>query len=246
MCNSGEEGLGNLRGTRQVFADYRDRIACFIALDSDITCIADRCVGSCRYKVTARTVGGHSYLDAGNENAIHALAHVVTALYALPIPQDGMVKTNVFFFNVTGCTEFYTIAQSATMLCEYRSDNVAHLEMMQRGFARVFAVANTADVTVEVEVVGERPCAKDVDETALDRLRTVTADIVAAACGERPTFRASSTDCNIPLSLGVPAVCVGVYHGDGQHTREEWVDKESMRAGLEISLRIALRSEDLL
>ena len=240
VLNSGEEGLGNLKGTRQLFKDFSGRIARFISLDSNIDKIADKCVGSSRYRVTVETKGGHSYLDFGNANAIHILSEMISRIYEIQIPNDGDSKTTVNVGEIVGGTSVNTIAQTAQMLCEYRSDDAAQLEKMKFDFLNIFNSFNEIGANVSVEVVGERPCAQNVDQNEIDRMKFILTDIVKNALGKAPIFRSSSTDCNIPLSLGVPAICVGVYNGDGQHTREEWLEKESLRAGLEIGIRAIL------
>lgn len=239
VANSCEEGLGNLKGTRQIFADYKGRIKQFISLDSNIDIIADRCVGSRRFEVEVKTVGGHSYLDFGKKNAIAALSEIVTALYAIDLPQKAGSRVTMNVGEISGGTSVNTIAQSARMLCEYRSDDTDCMDYMQAEFSRIFAEAEGGEVSVSVKVIGDRPCAKGVDPAEIDRLRRVSAEVVEAVLGEAPSFRSSSTDCNIPLSLGIPAICVGVYDGGGQHTREEWVRKASLPQGLEIAIRLA-------
>ena len=238
VANSCEEGLGNLKGTRQLFADYQGRIKQFVSLDSNIDCIADRCVGSHRSEVEVQTEGGHSYLDFGKKNAIAALSEIVVALYGIALPQKEGSRVTMNVGEISGGTSVNTIAQSAKMLCEYRSDDTDLMAFMQGEFARIFAAANTNEVTVKVTMIGDRPCAKDVDPAALERLRRISFEVVKGVIGTDPVFRSSSTDCNIPLSLGIPAICVGVYNGGGQHTREEWVQKESLVPGLEIAIRM--------
>ena len=238
VANSCEEGLGNLKGTRQLFADYKGRIKQFVSLDSNIDCIADRCVGSHRYEVEVLTEGGHSYLDFGKKNALAALSEIVVALYGIALPQKEGSRVTMNVGEISGGTSVNTIAQSAKMLCEYRSDDTDLMAFMQGEFARIFAAANKDEATVKVTMIGDRPCAKGVDPDALERLRRISFEVVKGAIGTAPVFRSSSTDCNIPLSLGIPAICVGVYNGGGQHTREEWVQKESLVPGLEIAIRM--------
>ncbi len=239
VANSCEEGLGNLKGTRQLFADWGGRIKQFVSLDSNIDCIADRCVGSHRYEVEVLTEGGHSYLDFGKKNAIAALADIVHEIYAIDLPHKEGSRVTLNVGEISGGTSVNTIAQSAKMLCEYRSDDTELMAFMQGEFTRIFAAANTDEVTVKVTMIGDRPCAKDVDPDALERLRRISFEVVKNAIGKEPVFRSSSTDCNIPLSLGIPSICVGVYDGGGQHTREEWVRKDSLLPGLEVAIRMA-------
>ncbi len=240
VCVSGEEGLGNLVGTRQIMKDFAGRIKQFISFDSNINQITDRCVGSSRYKVTVKTKGGHSFQAFGNKNAIHALSEIVNKIYSLDIPHDEQNRTTVNVGTVKGGTSVNTIAQEAEMLCEYRSDSATYLDIMKAKFTEIFENARTSETEILVENVGERPCARDVDENEMNRLRRITFDIIKEVSGKDPIFKSGSTDCNIPLSLGIPAICIGTYNGGGAHTREEWVNIESMRPGLEIALRTVL------
>ena len=239
VCNSCEEGLGNLKGTRQLFEDYAGRIGRFITFDSEPDILNDRCVGSHRYKVETITEGGHSYFSFGNTNAIDALANVVREIYALNVPQKAGTRTSFNVGTIEGGTSVNTIAQHAEMLCEYRSDDVECLQMMQTAFEAIFASANSDKVEIKITRVGDRPCG-NVDEKAQTAFVKRVADVIEPIIGKALTFKSSSTDCNIPLSLGVPAVCIGVNASAGAHTREEWVNKESLRMGLDIAIKTAL------
>ncbi len=239
VCNSCEEGLGNLKGTRRIFADYAGRIKQFISLDSLLTSMADRCVGSHRYEVTVRTKGGHSYSNFGNENAIAVLAGIIREIYAIAVPEKEGSKTTYNVGTIEGGTSVNTIAQSAKMLCEYRSDHSECLAEMEAKFKAIFAAAQNERAEILIERVGERPCGI-ADPAEIKKLADVAEGIIEDVIGQKPVRRSSSTDCNIPLSLGVPALCIGVNLHAGIHTREEWVDKASLTPGLEIALRFAL------
>ena len=140
---------------------------------------------------------------------------------------------------IEGGTSVNTIAQNASMLCEYRSDNEEALTIMQETFAHIFASARTDGVQIQVEKIGDRPCAGQVDPDHLQNLISSCQEIIEEIIGEPLILKSASTDCNIPLSLGIPAVCIGVYRGAGSHTREEWIEKASLKQGLEIALTIA-------
>ena len=240
VANSCEEGLGNLKGTRQLMKDYEGRVARFVSFDgSSFDRLVDASVGSHRYLVTARTEGGHSFGRFGNRNALAVIAEMIGEIYAIEVPKKEGTKTTYNVGTVEGGTSVNTIAQEAKMLCEYRSDDTDCMDYMQAEFSRIFAEAEGGEVSVSVKVIGDRPCAKGVDPAEIDRLRCVSAEVVEAVLGDAPSFRSSSTDCNIPLSLGIPAICVGVYDGGGQHTREEWVRKASLPQGLEVAIRLA-------
>ena len=233
--NSCEEGLGNLKGSRALLARYGARVKEFISFDGYIEGICGAAVGSLRYKVTVRTEGGHSYGAFGNANAIERLAAVISRLYAYELPQNGS-RTTFNVGQIEGGTSVNTIAQEAWMLYEFRSDDYASLLDAKAFFDRTIEEFRAGGLQVEVELLGERPCGKkgepDPRQTAL--LERCAASVKKRA-GVEPRIRASSTDCNIPLSLGIPAASVGLCSGGGAHTREEWIETESLKAGFGIA-----------
>lgn len=239
VCNSAEEGLGNLKGTRQLMKDYTGRIAQFITLDSNLNVMNTRCVGSHRYRVEVTTEGGHSFQKFGNPNAIAVLSDIISNIYQLQVPQLTDTRTSYNVGTIEGGTSVNTIAQNASMLCEYRSDNEEALSMMQEKFENIFASAEIDGVQIQVEKIGDRPCAGQVDVDRLNTLISSCKKIIEEVICEPLILKSASTDCNIPLSLGIPAICIGVYRGAGSHTREEWVEKKSLKQGLEVALRIA-------
>ena len=240
VCNVCEEGLGDLKGVKQLFHDYAGRIKQFITLDGRTGSVVARAVGSHRYAVTAKTAGGHSFGAFGNKSAIHALAGIVNEIYSLPIPQKEGTKTTYNVGIIEGGTSVNTIPQEASMLCEYRSDDEECLAHMKAEFERIFAAAQSEDVALEVRLVGDRPCKGKVDEAVEDGLIDAYRNAVKAVTGGEIVLRSGSTDANIPMAQGVAAVCVGVYLGDGAHTREEYLIKSSIVPGLEISIRYLL------
>lgn len=247
VFNSCEEGLGNLKGTKQLFADYAGRIARFISFDGKLSRIADRCVGSHRYEVEVKTEGGHSFGAFGNRNAIAELAKIIGEIYAIEVPRIGNSRTTYNVGSISGGTSVNTIAQSATMLCEYRSDHEECLAQMQAHFERIFENAKARGLDISVKLIGERPCMGDVDLSQIEALKNTCQAIIEETAGVQVTTGSGSTDCNIPLSLGVPALCIGVYNGGGGHTREEWVEKASLPVGLLVGIQVveAITKEEL-
>lgn len=238
VCNSCEEGLGNLKGTRQIFKDYEGRIARFVSFDGNFKSIADRCVGSHRYEVEVRTEGGHSYGAFGNKNAIAELAKIINDIYSIEVPKVDNSKTTYNVGIINGGTSVNTIAQSVKMLCEYRSDNEDCLAIMKESFERIFENARERGIELVITQVGDRPCMGKVDKAEIARLADICGEIIEGVTGNKVGRHSSSTDCNIPLSLGIPSVCVGVYRGGGAHTREEWVEKASLPIGLEVGIKM--------
>lgn len=237
VCNSCEEGLGNLKGARQLLKDYEGRIKQFVSFECGLNVIRNQSVGSHRYEVEVFTEGGHSFGKFGNTNAIAELSRIVAEIYKIEVPRKEGTKTTYNVGTIEGGTSVNTIAQNAKMLCEYRSDDRECLAVMQEKFQKIFAAAETEKVRVQVKKVGDRPCS-NIDKAKIDALIARVAPMIEEVSGEKIVLTSSSTDCNIPLSLGVPALCVGVNTLSGAHTREEWVEKESLIPGLEIALRM--------
>ncbi len=239
VCNSCEEGLGNLVGIRRLMKDFKGRIKQLVSFDSNTNVMSDRCVGSHRYEVEIATEGGHSFQAFGKKNAIAELSKMVAKIYEIVPPTREGIRTTYNVGIIEGGTSVNTIAQSAKMLCEYRSDDVAYLEIMRQKFTEIFENAKSDEVSVKVTQIGERPCA-DVDEKKQAQLAGACEKVIEEVIKEKVIRRSASTDCNIPLSMGIPAVCVGVYKGKGSHTREEYIEKAEMKTGLLVGLKLAL------
>ena len=238
VANSCEEGLGNLKGSKQIVKDFGDILSEFYTFDGKYQFINARCVGSHRYKIKVSTEGGHSF---GNTNAISELARLVTELYAVEVPANEGTKTTYNVGMISGGTSVNTIAQFAEMLYEYRSDDRECLEIMKATFAeKLRKIKATIKATFEVELVGDRPCDGEVDKVKhrriIDRAKATCEKFTGVPCVEK----SGSTDCNSASRAGIPSVCVGVYNGGGAHTREEWVEKDSIAIGLKIAAELIL------
>ena len=232
VANSCEEGLGNLKGCRAIAERYGKRMERLVSFDGYLLhMVASHAVGSHRYQVTVKTEGGHSFGDFGNRNAIAVLSGMISALYSVKVPTEGNSKTTYNVGSISGGTSVNTICQEATMLYEYRSDNHVCLEKMRQMFEAVIAAYRAMGLDIEVQLLGERPCAANVDENALAELKKLAADSVLRVTGQEAKFVSASTDCNIPLSLGIPSVCMGVCVGAGLHTREEVLQLDSLPQG---------------
>lgn len=237
VANSGEEGLGNLRGCRQLMRDHQGRVARVISFDGYYGRLWNKAVGSARYQVTVRTQGGHSFRDFGTPNAIALMAEMVSALYAIDphFGPDGSTTTyNVG--TIQGGTSVNTVAQEASMLYEYRSDSAQGLQGMETAFRDIIEAWRTRGVDVEVTHLGTRPCAEGVDPAVQQALSDWSEALLRRHTGADLIIESASTDCNIPLSMGIPAVSFGACHGGGAHTREEWIETASLETGLGIAL----------
>lgn len=237
--NSREEGLGNLKGVKKIVETYGKDMKAFYTFDGTYDTIANESVGSHRYRVTVRTEGGHSYQAFGNKNAAEILSRGISRIYDISAPQEkGKTTYNVGM--ICGGTSVNSIVQQAEMLCEYRSVSYENLAYMEENFREVFDYMTSLGATVEVALVGERPCMKDVDLAALQKMSALCKNIQENHTGLAVKEHSASTDCNIPLSMGIPSLCVGSYMGGGAHTREEWVEKASIPKGFDIVKDIIL------
>ena len=233
VINSGEEGLGNLKGSRKIMADFGHRVKEFVTFDGNASAVVTKAVGSRRYRVTVKTEGGHSYGKFGAPNAIAQLAQLIARLYEVRVPAIG--KTTYNIGTISGGTSVNTIAQSAEMLYEFRSDEREGLAFMQAQFEAIVEEFRASGVQIEVEVVGDRPCGLDVDNSALARRAALAVEM---HYGLSPAFTSGSTDCNVPLSMGIPAICPGCVMGSGAHTREEYVEIDSLLPGLKVAFEL--------
>lgn len=237
VLNSCEEGLGNLKGVRQIVHDFAGRVKEMISFDCTMgEGMVCRAVGSERWKIKASTVGGHSFGDFGSPNAIHLMAGLINRLYSQKMPYWGDQKTTYNVGTVAGGTSVNTIAQDAEILYEYRSDDKKALDYMRRQFSVIMEEVKGPDARWELELLGERPCGGGVDAAAEERLLQRCEKAIEAITGEPVLRRSGSTDANIPFSLGIPAVTFGLYQGGGAHTREEWLDIDSLKPGLLLGL----------
>ena len=210
------------------------RIARWFAIDGGLDSYINKAVGSKRYEITIETEGGHSYGAFGNRNAIFYASTLITTLYSLKVPNIGRTTYNVGIIN--GGTSVNTIAQNCEFMYEYRSDKKAALDIMDKMFESTIEAFKNYGIGVEVELLGDRPCAADFDNSALTKKVTD----IAAKHGFEMKAHASSTDCNVWLAQSIPAVCFGIYEGKGAHTREEWISISSMDKGKPIFAEVVL------
>lgn len=237
VCNSCEEGLGDLKGTRQLMQDFSNRVKYFITLDASMGSIITGAVGSHRYNVLVKTEGGHSFSKFGNKNSIAELSKIVNQIYEIQVPKKQGATTTYNVGTIQGGTSVNTIAQNAEMLCEYRSDDRECLAFMENKFNEIFENAKNSGLDITVTRVGNRPCKGDVDKNGEQFIIESYRQILKEVCNQEIKIKTASTDANIPLSLGIPSADIGTYVGEGAHTREEWVNKNSLVVGLETSIK---------
>lgn len=158
VCNSCEEGLGNLKGCKAIMRDFAPRVKAFLSLDDQSTHVCARAVGSARYRITADTRGGHSFADFGARSAIEVLSRLTCALYRQALPRAAGSVTTYNVGMISGGTSINAIAQHAEMLYEYRSNDAKSLAAMKEKLNVILRENTLPDAKVTVELLGERPC----------------------------------------------------------------------------------------
>lgn len=239
VADTGEEGLGNLKECLQVMKDHGDHIVEVVALDGSYDQAFNRAVGSLRYKVIVETEGGHSYDCFGHRNAIHQLSALINILYSYKVPDIGKTTYNVG--SIQGGTSINTIAQRAEMLFEIRSDQKVDMEACNEYFKHCVEMLRANGTVVHVELLGERPCMGDVDLEKQQDLEQWALNLIKEYTGKEICFESGSTDCNIPFSMGIPSICFGAYRGDGAHTREEYIEIDSLKVGFKLGMEALLK-----
>ncbi len=240
-ANVGEEGEGNLRGMRKLMETYKGRVRAVIAIDgASIDHITAKALASRRFEVIVTGPGGHSWSDFGQPNPIHALARGVARFVRVRVPADPRTTFNVG--TIEGGTSVNSIPYSASVKVDLRSaadGEIAKLEAalreaVQAGVDEENAAARertsrNGQLKVQFKVLGVRP-GGDLPENAplLDAVRAADRYL-----NNRSRIERSSTDANVPLSMGVPAVSLGAGgRGGGSHSLEEWYEPAGREVGL--------------
>lgn len=226
-ANVGEEGLGDLRGMREVVRRFGDSVLAYLVLEGmALGHVYHRGLGVQRYRITVNTAGGHSWVDYGRPSAIHELSRLIARLTELPVPTRPRSSLNVGV--VAGGTSVNTIAAEAHLELDLRSETSVALEREVHQVEALVRTANRPGVQVLMDVIGKRPAGKIPASHPLVRL--------AKRClqeqGIQPNLTIGSTDANVPLSQGLPAVCVGLSTGYGAHTQNEYIHTTPLDKGI--------------
>lgn len=228
VANTCEEGLGDLRGMKAVVDRFGADVSAYLALEGmALGHIYHKAVGVKRYRVTARTQGGHSWSDYGQPSAVVELSRLIVGLSSLKLPSHPRTTMNVG--KIQGGTSINTIPAEAWMELDLRSEGQAELAELIVGVERLIEAANKPGVWVEADAIGARPAGEMSPRHPLVKL--------AQAClheqGLEAVLTSGSTDANIPLSRGYPALVLGVTKGGGAHTKNEFIETGFVEKGME-------------
>ena len=252
--NVGEEGEGDLRGVKFLLhkGKYKDRIEKFVAIDGgEQGTITRGGVGSLRYRVSFRGPGGHSYGAFGLVNPAFAMGGAIAKFSRLQVPAEPRTTFNVGV--VSGGTSVNSIPAEVQMVVDMRSVSCAELKKLNGAFLALVrgavdeenAARSTREgkISADPKLIGDRPCG----ETALDSPIVRTATAAVKAFGLAPSYGISSTDSNVPMNMGIPAITIGRGVGGRSHSPDEWTDVakpaavEAVQVALTIILAVAER-----
>ncbi len=241
IANVGEEGLGDLRGMRAVVDRFGEEPITYLVLEGmAFGMVYHRGLGVQRYRISVRTAGGHSWVDHGRPSAIHELAALITQLTAIPLPKRPRSALNVGV--ISGGTSVNTIAAEAHLELDLRSEGSEELNELVRQVEQVVRRAEKPGVRASLEMIGQRPAGKLASTHPLVRLtKQVLSQRKMQEHGIRPNLTIGSTDANIPLSRGLPAVTIGLSSGFGAHTSNEYIHIQPLFLGLEQLVQIVER-----
>ena len=250
VATVGEEGEGNLRGVRHLFTtgEFRSGVDAFISLDGPgLERITQRALGSRRYRVTVTGPGGHSWGDFGIVNPVHALGRAIARFASYPAPLAPRTSYNVGI--IEGGSSVNAIPERASMLVDIRSVSSDEIDKLETYLKRVVDIAvreensqrstSGTSLICEFEQVGDRPSGETPVSSPLVR----AAVECSRALGIEPRLDCSSTDSNIPISMGVPAITLGVGGiSSNCHSLNEWYEPAGRELGLKrlLLLTVAL------
>ncbi len=223
----GEEELGNLRGVKALFRDHTD-IDGFISIDGlGITRVVNQATGSHRYEMTFKGPGGHSFQEFGLPSAIHAMGRAIARISDLQTPSDP--KTTFTVGTVSGGTSVNAIAGEARMAVDMRSNSTEELlklearllDLVKQAAVEENARWHSDKLTVEIKLIGDRPAGLVALDSPIVQATQRAVTVITRA--PRVTFAGSSTDSNLAMSQGIPAVTIGGGgEGGNWHSRNEW------------------------
>lgn len=221
----GEEGLGNLKGMRQVMTDWHGRIDEVVAVDCTFDTFVTTAVGSRRYAVSVEAAGGHSWMHFGQSNAIAEAARLISRLYGLSVPSQPKTTYNVG--TIAGGTTINSIAAKAKFTVDLRSENADELDKLDQAFHAIIKAGERESVHIGTTLLSERPCSRLDANPLADRITAIR-----QRHGLPTTCIAGSTDANIPMSQGIPAISFGFCRSRGEHTLQESLDINTFPAGM--------------
>ena len=237
VANVCEEGLGDLRGIRAVVDRFGADPQAYIVLEGmALGGIYHRGLGVRRYRISVHTSGGHSWIDYGQPSAVHELTALSTRITAIKPPAEPRTTLNIGI--IAGGSSINTIAAEAMLELDLRSEDDETLSALSGEVERLASTARRPGVSVDLELIGKRPSGGLPAGHPLVRL----AQECLRGVGVEPRLNNGSTDANLPLSRGYPAVTIGLTTGGRAHTVHEFINVPPVEKGLEQVVRLVTRA----
>ncbi|MFN8376083.1 MAG: M20/M25/M40 family metallo-hydrolase [Anaerolineae bacterium] len=227
VATTREEGLGDLGGIRAAFEKLKSRIASVINLEGlAFGHIYHAGIAVRRLHIKATAPGGHSWLHYGRPSAIHGIVELGARITAINPPQSARTTYNIGL--IEGGQSINSIATHASLWLDMRSEQLATLQMLEQQVRSEVAALSRPELNLDIEVVGDRPAGS----IALDHPLVSGAIAALAQVGVRATLETGSTDANVPLAAGCPAVTIGITRGGNAHRLDEYIESKPVEAGL--------------
>lgn len=237
VANVAEEGLGDLLGMQAVVERFQDQPLAYLVLEGmGLGTILHRGLGVERYRISVETPGGHSWVNYGQPSAVHELCNIVTQITAIPLPKSPCTTMNVG--KIQGGTSINTIAPQAQLELDLRSEGKEALATLIHEVKRRARSVERKDVRVCIERIGKRQAGALPEKHALVELaKRVLTDL-------RLEYRTdiASTDANLPLSRGYPAVCIGITNGSHAHSADEYILTAPVSQGMQQVILLVSRA----
>ena len=228
VANVGEEGLGDLYGMKAVVDRFGANVLAYLVLEGmAFGHVYHKAVGVKRYRVTAKTRGGHSWSDYGQPSAVLELMRLIGKMTSLKLPSRPRTTMNVG--KIHGGTSINVIPAEAWLELDLRSEGPNELADLVKRVEILIESANKPGVSVDAKVIGDRPAG----ELSLNHPLIKLAQACLWEQGMNAVLTSGSTDANIPLSKGYPALVLGVSTGGGAHTKNEFINTEFVGQGME-------------
>ncbi len=229
VANSNEEGLGDLKGMRAAVDRLHGRApglgAAIVLEGMGLGRVVHRGLGVRRYRIAVQAPGGHSWGDFGVASAVHALVALAAEIAHLQVPRKPRTSFNIG--RIQGGRSVNTIADHAELELDLRSEAPETLAWLDEQVRRMVERHRSehrrlhTQVTVHMVQIGHRPAGGIPEDHPL--VQAASAVLARLRVRERRDFRISSTDANVPLSRGIPAVCIGLTEGGDAHRLSEWI-----------------------
>jgi acetylornithine deacetylase/succinyl-diaminopimelate desuccinylase-like protein len=236
----GEEGLGNLSGMNALVDRFQAHPLAYLVLEGlGLGQICHRSLGVIRYRVSAETAGGHSWVDYGVPSAIHELVQVMSRLVELDIPRNPRASLNIGI--IQGGVSINTIAAAASFDLDLRAEDQSVLSQLDDWVLQAVKSQEKSGVILKINAIGSRPAGEIPASHPLVQLGLKVLQQVNVPA----TLEIGSTDANVPLSRGYPAICIGLTRGQHPHTHRETIEIEPLTRGMAQLLGLVANVWDL-